>query len=66
MSQQKHILFIKDMDCDLCAKRIEEALAETQVDFEVLPESKAVVVYGRNDLVYTAKTVIREAGFTVE
>lgn len=66
MALQKHILFIKDMDCDNCVKRIEEALADTQVEFEVLPESQAVVVYGRNDLVYTAKTVLREAGFTVE
>jgi copper chaperone CopZ len=62
----KHIIFVKDMDCEHCAKRIFEALSETKVDFEVLPNSKAVVIYGRNDLVHIAKVAIREAGFTVE
>ncbi len=64
--QNKHILLVKDMDCEHCAKRIEEALSETKVEFEVLLNSKAVVIYGRNDLVYIAKIAIREAGYTIE
>ena len=39
---------------------------ETRIEFEVNLANKCVVIEGGNDLVYTAKTVIREAGFTIE
>ncbi len=62
----KHILFVKDMTCEHCVKRITEALSETRLDFEINLERQAVIIEGRNDLVHIAKTAIREAGFTVE
>lgn len=62
----KHILFISNLNNQEDVRKITEAMSQTKVDFEVLLQSKAVVVHGRNDLVYTAKTVIREAGYTIQ
>lgn len=62
----KHIIFVKDMSCEHCVKRISEALSETRVDFEINLERQAVIVEGRNDIVHIAKMAIREVGYTVE
>lgn len=62
----KHILFISNLNKQEDVVLISEALSHTKVDFEVLLKSKAVVVHGRNDLVHIAKTVIREAGYTIQ
>lgn len=42
------------------------ALDDTRVEYKVALQSGAVVIEGSNDLVYAAKTAIREAGFTVQ
>ncbi len=64
--QNKHILFVKNLDSEKDVEKITYALSQTKVDFEVLKASKAVVIYGRNDVVYIAKTTIREAGYIIE
>lgn len=61
----KNIILVKDMNCMNCAKKIEQALSETRVDFEVNLEQKAVVVKGGADMVAVARKVIQEIGFTV-
>jgi len=64
--KNKHILFVKNLVDDKDVDKISYALSQTKVDFEVLLASKAVVVYGRNDVVYIAKTTLREAGYIIE
>ena len=62
----KTILFIRDMKTEDQADRIRRALDETGVEYSVVPQSGIVVVEGGNDIVYAAKTAIREAGFVIE
>lgn len=58
------MILIKDMNCANCAKKIENALKETRVDFEVNLEKKCVIVDGNSDMVGVARKVISEIGFT--
>lgn len=60
----KNVILIKDMNCANCAKKIENALKETRVDFEVNLEKKCVIVDGNSDMVGVARKVISEIGFT--
>lgn len=60
----KNVILIKDMNCANCAKKIENALKETRVDFEVNLEKKCVIVDGNSDMVGVARKVITEIGFT--
>ena len=62
----KTILFIRDMKTEDQADRIRRALDETRVEYSVVPQSGIVVVEVGNDIVYAAKTAIREAGFVIE
>ena len=62
----KTILFIRDMNTEEAANKVTEALSETRVDFEVKLKDRCVAIEGRNDVVYTAKVAIREAGFNVD
>jgi len=62
----KNIIFVRDLSDDSGVVKLKEALKETRIEFEVNLANKCVVIEGGNDLVYTAKTVIREAGFTIE
>ena len=62
----KTILFIRDMNTEEAAQKITDALSETRVDFEVRLKDRCVAIEGRNDVVYTAKVAIREAGFNVD
>jgi hypothetical protein len=61
----KHIIFISNLNSQDDAIKLSDALSYTKVDFEVLLQSKAVVIHGRNDMVYIAKTAIKEAGYTI-
>lgn len=54
------------MTTEEAAQKITEALSETRVDFEVRLKDRCVAVEGRNDVVYTAKVAIREAGYNVD
>ena len=61
----KHILFINNLD----AKGVElitEALNESRLDFDLKLKDKCIIIEGSSDAVYTAKTLIREAGYTIE
>ena len=62
----KTIIFVRDMKTEDQADRIRAALEGTRVEYKVALESGAVVIEGSNDLVYAAKTAIREAGFTIQ
>lgn len=62
---KKHILMVSDMACENCAKKIENALKQTRVDFEVNLEQKAVIVYGDADMINVAKKTISDIDFTV-
>ena len=61
----KHILFINNLD----AKGVElitEALNESRLEFDIKLKDKCIIIEGTSDSVYTAKTLIREAGYTIE
>lgn len=62
----KTLLFIRDMNTEEAAQKVADALSETRVDFEVKLKDRCVAIEGRNDVVYTAKVAIREAGFNVD
>lgn len=61
----KTIIMVQDMNCANCAKKIENALQDTRVDFEVNLEQKAVIVNGGADMANVARKVITDIGFTV-
>lgn len=56
-------VFVKDMSCQHCVKRIEKALQEANIKATVDLETKTVR-YAGDDVV--AKEAIEEAGYTVE
>lgn len=60
------ILFIKALDNEEAAQKIKAALDETRISYQINTEEHCVIIDGRNDLVYAAKTTLREAGFNVE
>ena len=62
----KTIIFVRDMKAEDQADRIRAALEDTRVEYKVVLESGAVVIEGSNDLVYAAKTAIREEGSTIQ
>jgi len=62
----KHIIFVKDLTTVEDVSKLQDALSDTRLDFEINLERSAIIIEGRNDLVHLAKTAIREAGYTVE
>lgn len=62
----KHIIFVKDLTSQQDVNKLQDALSDTRLDFEINLERSAVIIEGRNDLVHLAKTAIREAGYIVE
>ena len=61
----KNIIFVKYLDDDNKARRIETALAETRVDFQVNLEKQCVIVEGNSDMVAVARKVINDLGFMI-
>lgn len=61
----KHIIFVKDLTTVEDVSKLQDALSDTRLDFEINLERSAIIIEGRNDLVHLAKTAIREAGYTV-
>lgn len=55
---------VQDMNCENCAKKIQNALEQTRVDFTVDLDKKIVIVNGNGDMVAVAKKVISDIGFT--
>lgn len=62
----KTLLFVRALKTEEDVERLREALQETRIDFEISLANQCVIVFGRNDIVYTAKTAIREAGYQVD
>jgi hypothetical protein len=62
----KNILFLTDLVNEEDVAKLKEYLSQTRIDFEVSLANHCVMIEGGNDLVYTAKVAIREAGYTVE
>ena len=60
----KNIILVKYLD-DTKARRIETALAETRVDFQVNLEKQCVIVEGNSDMVAVARKVINDLGFMI-
>ncbi|MCI8270865.1 MAG: hypothetical protein HFG16_00895 [Erysipelotrichaceae bacterium] len=60
----KSIIMVSDMNCANCAKKIQNALEDTRVKFEIKLADKIVVVDGDSDMVAVAKKVINDIGFT--
>ena len=65
MSELKNILLVKNLNSEESAKRIDAALAETRVDYEVSIEKQCVVVMGNSDMVAVARKVINDLGFMI-
>ena len=61
----KNIILVKCLDDDTKARRIETALAETRVDFQVNLEKQCVIVEGNSDMVAVARKVINDLGFMI-
>ncbi|NBK97013.1 MAG: copper chaperone [Erysipelotrichia bacterium] len=61
----KHIIMIKDMNCEHCVARISKALEEVNVEHEISLENKSVSVEKNGDIVAKAKRAITEAGYTI-
>ncbi len=62
----KHLLFVKNLNGQEDAERIREAFMDSRVEYEIILDRQCVVVYGRNDIVRAAKTLLAEAGFIVQ
>ena len=61
----KNIILVKYLGDDTKARRIETALAETRVDFQVNLEKQCVIVEGNSDMVAVARKVINDLGFMI-
>lgn len=61
----KNIILVKYLYDDTKARRIETALAETRVDFQVNLEKQCVIVEGNSDMVAVARKVINDLGFMI-
>lgn len=61
----KNIILVKHLDDAVKAKKIETALAETRVDFQVNLEKQCVIVEGNSDMVAVARKVINDLGFMI-
>lgn len=65
MIHLKNILIIKNLNNVDNAKKIEEALSETRVEYEVNLEKRCVIVEGNTDMVSVARKIINDLGFMI-
>ena len=61
----KNIILVKNLDNKEKATKIEQALAETRVDYEVNIEKQCVIVFGNSDMVAVARNVIGGLGYMI-
>lgn len=61
-----HKIKVNDMHCENCVKRINNALNETGIKFEVNLEAKTVTVDGCEHCLKTALSELEDLGFTPE
>lgn len=59
-----HKIGVPDMHCENCVKRINNALNETGIKFEVDLESRTVTVDGCEHCLKTALSELEDLGFT--
>ncbi len=59
-------IFVPDMHCEHCVKRISEALKAVDVDFSIDLATQIVTVNGCDNCVQKAKNEIYDIGFTPE
>lgn len=59
-----HKIFVNDMHCERCVERINKALSETGINFEVDLKSQTVTVDGCEKCLKTALTELEDLGFT--
>ena len=57
---------VPDMHCNKCVERINKALNETGIKYEVSLDSKIVMVDGCEHCLKTALTELEDLGFTPE
>lgn len=60
----KHIINVPDMHCEKCVERIDKALGETGIKFEVDLSAKTVIVDGCEHYLKTALSELEDLGFT--
>ncbi|MBE6750705.1 MAG: heavy-metal-associated domain-containing protein [Ruminococcaceae bacterium] len=56
-------ILVEDMHCENCVKRIDNALKETGIKFEVDLQSKTVLVDGCEHCLKTAISELEDLGF---
>ena len=61
----KTIILVRNLNNKEMATNIENALAETRVDYEVNTDKQCVIVYGNNDMVAVARNVISGLGYFI-
>lgn len=61
-----HKIFVPDMHCSKCVERINNALNETGIKFEVDLNTQTVTVDGCEHCLNTALTELEDLGFTPE
>ena len=61
-----HKIKVEDMHCQKCAQRINNALNETGIKFEISLENKTVTVDGCEHCLKTALTELEDLGFAPE
>ena len=59
-----HQISVPDMHCEKCVERIEKALNETGIKYEINLESKIVTIDGCDHCLKTALTGLEDLGFT--
>ncbi len=62
----KKIIFVRNLNSQEDVEKIKFALIENRASIEVDLARKAVIVEGNNDVLYSVKIHLREAGFIVE
>lgn len=60
----KHLINVPDMHCEKCVERINRALGETGINFEVDLNAKKVIVDGCEHCLKTALSELEDLGFT--
>lgn len=61
----KNIILVKNLNEQEQASRLERALSETRVDFEINLEKKCVIVEGNSDMVAIARKIVSDNGFMI-
>ncbi len=62
----KYKISVPDMHCENCVKRINSALSECGINYEISLENKTVTVDGCEKCLNTAISEIYDLGFTPE